>query len=307
MILRSDIMDGLEEIVADVGLEEIVDTDVLDELGLKQCKRCGEEKLMHKDNKHLCIECVKVENVMVSHRRRHNEGWMAVAKEAEIELWSRQPRETDREWQIWLCYRDQYPSKRPTFVDVAEQLTTTVSNVRSVGTRWEFPVRMQAWAKYVDTLTQNQRQKEILAMNEKHISMANKLNAKLERVIENIDVDEVTPSQLASLVKVATDLERKAGADALAINENIVVSRDKLLGREPIVAEADKSKQNELQEIVNILAKAGALGSIIGVKQTTTTTTNMELVTADVDSIVAGDDDDDDDCIDVECETSTEE
>jgi hypothetical protein len=268
-----------ELVEADEIVEIIQDTDVLDELGLKQCKRCGEHKLMHKDNKHLCVDCVRVENQMVSHRRRHNEGWMAVAKEAEIELWSRQPRETDREWQIWLCYRDQYPSKRPTFVDVAEQLTTTVANIRSVGTRWEFPVRMQAWAKYVDALTQNQRQKEILAMNEKHISMANKLNTKLERVIENIDVENVSPSQLASLVKVATDLERKAGADALSINESIVVSRDKLLGREPIVAEADKSKQNELQEIVDILAKAGALGSIIGVKQVTTTTTKMELVT----------------------------
>lgn len=272
----------IEELIVqpEVAQPEIIqDTDVLDELGLKQCKRCGEQKLMHKDNKHLCVDCVRVENQMVSHRRRHNEGWMAVAKEAEIELWSRQPRETDREWQIWLCYRDQYPSKRPTFVDVAEQLTTTVANIRSVGTRWEFPVRMQAWAKYVDALTQNQRQKEILAMNEKHISMANKLNTKLERVIENIDVENVSPSQLASLVKVATDLERKAGADALSINESIVVSRDKLLGREPIVAEADKSKQNELQEIVDILAKAGALGSIIGVKQVTTTTTKMELVT----------------------------
>ena len=263
---------------------ESADLDLeIHEQGLITCVRCSCLKYPHKNNKHLCVDCVKVENQMVSHRRNHNEGWMAVAKEAEIELWERQPRETDREWGIWLCYRDQYPSKKPTFVDVATQIGTTVSNVRSVGARWDYSIRMQAWARYVDILTKEQRQKEILGMNAKHISMAKKLNEKLEQIIESLDISEVTPAQLSSLMKAATDLERKANIDTVATIGQLDDLRDQKLGTGGGV-EAPKTKKEDLQQIVDILAKAGALDHITGMKKTITTvvTEHVELEQEDV-------------------------
>lgn len=99
---------------------------------LVKCSRCGQEKTPHKTNTHLCEDCVKAENNRVSYYRYHNFNWIDVAKEAELELWERQPAETDREWQIWLAYRDIYPSKRPSYRQVAEQLGTTVSVVKKV-------------------------------------------------------------------------------------------------------------------------------------------------------------------------------
>lgn len=272
-------MEELLELQKDGSEEDAMDLEI-HEQGMILCVRCGQDKYPHKDNKHLCVDCVRVENQMVSHRRAHNEGWMAVAKEAEIELWERQPRETDREWGIWLCYRDQYPSKKPTYSDVAEQVKTTVANVRSVGSRWDYSVRMQAWAKYVDIITQEQRQKEILGMNAKHISMAKKLNEKLEKVIDALDIETVTPAQLSSLMKIATELERKANIDSVgtvAVLDNL---RDQKLGSGGGV-DAPKAKKEDLQQIVDILAKAGALEHITGMKKTVTTTT-VEHVELDV-------------------------
>lgn len=273
----------LQEISEDSIDEELELELEIHEQGLITCVRCSCDKYPHKDNKHLCVDCVNVENSLVSHRRRHNEGWMAEAKMAEIELWERQPRETDREWGIWLCYRDQYPYKKPTYSDVAEQMITSVANVRVIGARWDYSVRMQAWAKFVDILTQEQRQKEILEMNAKHISMAKKLNKKLEMVIEVLNVETVTPAQLGTLMRVATELERKANIDSVVTTHNLDSLRDQKLGAGGGV-DAPKAKKEDLQQIVDILAKAGALEHITGMKKTITTTTveHVELEQEDV-------------------------
>jgi len=228
---------------------------------LVKCRRCGQEKTPHKTNTHLCEDCVKAENNRVSYYRYHNFNWIDVAKEAELELWERQPAETDREWQIWLAYRDMYPSKRPSYRQVAEQLGTTVAVVKKVGARWDFPVRLQAWAKYVDELTLQQRQKEILEMNKKHIEMATALNEKLATAINAIDPHELTPKDIKGLLQLSTELERKARLH----NPDLI--RPKLEDDNPNLKESP-TKTEDLGEVLDILIKANVFKTI-GVKQTT--------------------------------------
>jgi hypothetical protein len=137
------------------------------------CRRCLQESEPHAANAHLCDACVKAEDNRVAHFRQHNYNWVEVAQEAELELWERQPGETDHEYNVWLRYRDAYPGKKPSYRGVAEELVTTYGAVHKIGSRWSFPARLQAWAKYVDNLILTQRRQEILDMNQKHIKMAN--------------------------------------------------------------------------------------------------------------------------------------
>ena len=228
---------------------------------LIKCRRCGQEKAPHKTNRHLCEDCVKAENNRISYYRYHNFNWIDVAKEAELELWERQPAETDREWQIWLAYRDMYPSKRPSYREVAEQLGTTVAVVKKVAARWDFPVRLQAWAKYVDNLILKQRQQEILDMNKKHIEMAQALNEKLATAINAIDPYELTPRDIKGLLQLSTELERKARLN------NPDVIRPELTDDSPDLKESP-TKVEDLKEVLDILVKANVFKTI-GVKQTT--------------------------------------
>ncbi len=230
---------------------------------LVKCRRCGQEKTPHKTNTHLCEDCVKAENNRVSYYRYHNFNWIDVAKEAELELWERQPAETDREWQIWLAYRDMYPSKRPSYRQVAEQLGTTVAVVKKVAARWDFPVRLQAWAKYVDNLTLQQRQQEILDMNKKHIEMAQALNEKLATAINAIDPYELTPRDIKGLLQLSTELERKARL------HNPDILRPELADENPYLKESP-TKTEDLKEVLDILVKANVFKTI-GVRQTKTT------------------------------------
>ena len=228
---------------------------------LVKCRRCGQEKTPHKTNKHLCEDCVKAENNRVSYYRHHNFNWIDVAKEAELELWERQPAETDREWQVWLAYRDAYPSRKPSYRQVAEQLGTTVAVVKKVGARWDFPVRLQAWAKYVDNLTLQQRQQEILDMNKKHIEMAQALNEKLAIAINAIDPYALEPKDIKGLLQLSTELERKARL----YNSDVI--RPELMDENPNLKESPTKVEN-LKEVLDILIKANAFKTV-GVRQTT--------------------------------------
>lgn len=229
------------------------------------CRRCSQVKPPHKENRHLCEDCVKAENSRVSYYRQHNFNWMDVAKEADLELWERQPGETDWEYKVWLCYRDAYPGKRPSYRDVAEQLGTTLNAVRKIAQRWTFPTRLQAWAKHVDEITLKQREQEILEMNKRHVEMAKALNDKIQKAIENIDPYELSPREIGTLMKTATELERKARLDQVPKSSADLGVDD----TNPELKKVDIKTEN-ISEILSILGKAGVLNNI-GVRQTVTT------------------------------------
>lgn len=235
------------------------------------CSRCGLQKEQSTADAHLCIECRSIEANIVCTNPNRLKDWTVIAKECDLELWERQPKETDLEWRIWQTYRDCYPTIKPTYKFVAETLATTVDNVRAAATCWVYPMRMQSWAIHCDRVTMQRRKTEIVAMNNQHISMAKKLNEKIADAIERIDPSEVSPAALNSLLKTATDLERKARIDHADAERDVVE-----LGSGVEIVRQEQStltKREDLGEIVDILTKAGVLssGGKVGVKKTTTT------------------------------------
>ena len=246
------------------------------------CPRCGQYKQAHHIDQHLCVDCVKAENNRITYYRQHQEDWINNAKENGLDLWVQQPGETQWEFTVWTAYRDSYPGKKPSYGDVARQLNTTYTSVRKIAQRWSFPVRMQAWMKHCDDITLLQRRQEILDMNKDHVDMAARLRAKLSTAIDMIDPAALKPSEVASLARLASDMERKARIDTIAQEE---VRRDLMTDTENPELKKAPTKQSDLSEVVGILLKAGALGDItqIGVKQTETKTTTTQVVVQDED------------------------
>lgn len=227
------------------------------------CRRCSVEKEPSKRDAHLCEDCVKAENSRVSYYRQRNYNWIDVAKEADLEIWERQPEETDREYQVWLAYRDAYPSVRPSYRLVAETLGTTINVVSKVAQRWDFPVRLQAWAKHVDAMLLKKREQEILDMNQTHISMAERLNQKLSIAIDKIDPNLLTPKEVQGLMRVATDLERKARLTDVPKAPTVLDDKN------PDLRDVEVPTDS-LSEVLKILGAAGVLQNV-GVRQTVTT------------------------------------
>ena len=236
----------------------------VDIVRLINCKRCGNLKPAYKDHNHICEDCAKAENSRVSFYRQHNVDWLDVAKEADLQLWERQPGETDREYQVWLAYRDAYPSVRPSYRTVAEQLCTTINVVKKVGQRWDFQVRMQAWAKHVDDLTLQQRQKEIVDMNKTHIDMATKLQEKLKTAIEGLRPELLEPKDITAMFKLVTEIERKARMDDPQLYKPQVTEENN-----PELREVQTSK-GDIGQIVGILQQAGLIPKVgsVGIETT---------------------------------------
>lgn len=259
-----------EVIVEEANIDE---TEVVEMI---QCPKCGQLKPRARRSPHMCVDCEKAENSRVTYYRQHQDNWMDVAKEAGLDLWLQQPGETQWEFTVWQAYRDSYPGKRPSYSDVAKQLNTTYSAVSKIAQRWSFPVRMQAWMTECDRVTLAQRRQEVLDMNKDHVDMAARLRAKLSTAIDLIEPTTLKPGEIASLARLASEMERKARIDTIAQEE---MRRELIVDTENPNIKKSPTKQSDLSEVVGILLKAGALGDItqIGVRQTETKVTEVVM------------------------------
>lgn len=236
---------------------------------LIKCPKCGQEKIRDNHDRHMCVDCAKAENNRYMRLRNNQGDWMAAAKDAGLDPWLQQPGETQFEYTIWSYYRDSYPGRKPTYGQVAEMAGTTLAVVKRVAQRWSFPARMQVWMTECDRMTMAQRRSEILSMNAAHISMAERLRDKLSMAIDLVEPAALKPSDLATLMKLSAELERKARVDDIAQDEML---RDLSRDIENPNLKRSPTKTNDLSEVVNILLQAGALGSVtqIGIRETTT-------------------------------------
>lgn len=234
------------------------------------CKQCGQTKPASRSTPGWCVDCEKAYNNRYSYMRKHNANWEEIAKDSGLELWERQPGETQLEWSIWLAYRDSYPGAKPTYKGLAEKVGTTYNFVKDTAARWNFQVRMQAWITECDRITLAQRRREVLDMNKDHIDMATRLRAKLSQAIDQLVVADLKPSDINSLMKTVAELEKKARVDTM---ERELTLREGFLDAENPELKKSPTKSNDLGEVVSILLKAGALGDItqIGVRKTETT------------------------------------
>lgn len=223
------------------------------------CRRCGrDDVIMHHSDVHLCIECVKAFNNRVSYYRQ-NVDVVAQARAAGLKLWVQQPGETQWEYTVWCTYRDSYPGKKPSYKSVSEQLLCSSEAVKKIALRWHFQARMQAWMKHCEDETLLQRKTEILEMNKAHIDIASKLREKLLKAIEIMEPSTIKPSEISSLAKTMADLERKAMIDSEAQE---VLRNELLVDTDNPNLKKHQTSQNDLAEVVQILLKSGALGSI---------------------------------------------
>lgn len=238
---------------------------------LMNCPKCGREGVeRHATDYHLCVECVKAENNRLTYYRQHQEDWVEIAKESGLELWRQQPGETQWEYTVWSSYRDSYPGKKPSYSVVARDIGTTHNVVKKIAMRWTFPIRMQAWVRHIDDVTLEQRREQAINMNARHISLAEKINEKIAEGLSYLDASTLRPGEIASLMKTAAELERKARIDMDLQEEQmreIGVDTSAKAGRK-------QAKADDMSEIVQILAAAGALEGLV---MTTTTTTELKV------------------------------
>lgn len=210
------------------------------------CNRCKSESTKL-DADGICPGCVKAEIVP------SKVSWIEIAEQNELELYDRQPGEFDKEWFLWLAYRDQYPHKTPKLKDAAFTIGMNYKAALKTSSKWSYKARLQAWAQHCNEQVTKNRSKEIVDMNLKQKRLASTMLDKLEKAIEVLDPDMLKPSDINSLFKTMTEIQRRSVED-----EHVEWQPDiGLTGKNAI---ADKPvKKDDLAEVMSILAGAGVL------------------------------------------------
>lgn len=248
--------------VAERENKEIVATYEAIKGELWACSKCGATSHPSKDDKELCETCSREAAQVSTMQKKINSDWMELAGELGLELFERQPEETDVEWRIWTAYRSYYPLKLPTYAELAAATGHSQSTVVKAVQKWSYKVRLMSWAKFTDADIQEKRIKAVREMNEKQLGMAQTIQDKLRDAINGIEPALLKPNEIVNLFKVATELERKV---TTYVEEQVAST-----ATEASTKTAALTKPEDISEIVDILKKSGMLqGKQVGIEQTT--------------------------------------
>jgi len=239
--------------------------EIIEEYGIDEewhCKKCGSKSNRSQKDPTLCELCALPVSQNSSLARRINSDWMEQAQELGIALFERQPEETDVEWRIWCAYRGYYPLKLPTYSELATSVGCAVQTVVRTAQKWSFKVRLIEWARHTDSDIQEKRIKAIREMNAKQLTMAQKIQDKLQIAIDALEPETLKPNELVNLFKMSMELERRITEYTEdKVESTAVVSSTK---------QQEVTKQEDIGEVLQILQKAGMLeGKQLGVEQTT--------------------------------------
>lgn len=227
-----------------------------------KCTKCGTTMNQSIADSRYCSQCYDLESQNSAMAKKVNSNWMEQSKELGLELYERQPEETDVEWHIWQTYRSYYPLKLPTWAELAAKCGSAVSTVVKTQAKWSFKVRMIAWIRMVDAGLQEERIVAIREMNEKQLNSAKMIQNKLSQAIENLDPDLLKPNEIVNLFKVATELERKI---TTSVTEKVETESGDAKAKQMAI-----TKPEDLAEVIEILNKSGVLsGKSFGIEQTT--------------------------------------
>lgn len=184
-------------------------------------------------------------------------------------LWDKQREEGPEAFEAFCAYRD---SVHGNLSEVARGLSKSHALLRRWSRTYDWQARREAWLGAKDTTstqaqlkaigdTEEQRAKEVAAMNERHATYARMLAAKVGKRLSTMSDKEVAalkPKDLAHWLDVAVKVERLARG---VNTEQVAVT-----GQDGGAIEVDirRAAEQRLSGIVGEVVAAGAAGSLVG-------------------------------------------
>lgn len=188
--------------------------------------------------------------------------WQSLSRQLGLELYERQPEESDNEWLAWITYREYYPGKLPTMSELARKLHMTVATLMRYSQKWNWKVRMIHWARAMDAEGMSQRRDAIKEMNRQQLELTQTMMNKLTEAMDYLDPAVMKPSEITNMMKFATGLQKE-------INSYVDEKIDQPALDANTVKQSQMTKKEDLSNVAEILASVGLLdGKKIGIKTT---------------------------------------
>lgn len=135
-----------------------------------------------------------------------------IVLDPERDSWDQQPRESSRQYQRFLHYRDlgrlrSLTKVHKTLTELGDKLTYGTLKAQSYLHRWN--ERAQAWDHHQDLLDHDRHIQARREMVDRHQKVASAILAKSMQALRDIKPNELDPADIVRWVKLATDLERQ--------------------------------------------------------------------------------------------------
>lgn len=122
--------------------------------------------------------------------------------------WERQKGESARAFEAFLVYLQMGPERSQQAV--AQRCSKSVSLIRRWSSDNKWVERCRAWDNYLQQEAKKAAVAEVRKMNQRHAKMASAIQATAMQALQELGTDMVNPKNFASIVKLATDLERQS-------------------------------------------------------------------------------------------------
>ena len=125
------------------------------------------------------------------------------------EIWERQKDESNKAYHTFCIYRDLGPDR--SLEKTREILGKSAGYTRWMQTwssKYDWVTRAQAYDDYIEGKKRKKNEKEILEMAERHVKVAKAFLLIIAQALQQIDPAQLSPSDMAKWLEVATKLER---------------------------------------------------------------------------------------------------
>lgn len=184
-----------------------------------------------------------------------------IALDPGLDPWDQQPRESSRQYERFLRFRDLGRMRSLTtcnkmLTEIGDELT--YGTIRGQSHRYRWASRAQAWDHHQDELDRERTTQARRAMIERHQKIAGALHKKALESLRSLTPADLDPADIVRFLKLATDLEVRAIGDP---NQTIAVTGP---AGGPIVTEditglTGEQRHVRLKEIATELARRAGL------------------------------------------------
>jgi hypothetical protein len=175
------------------------------------------------------------------------------------EIWERQNNESSKAYAAFCVYRDLGPERS---LDKALSVANKKPTNRRHWSRWmekyRWYERAQAYDDYIERKERKEKEKAILEkadeMADRHVKLAKAFQQRIAQALQQIDPAQLSPSDMAKWLDVATKLER------LSIGEPTEIGKQEVQGQVTQRYEYDITQRIEqYADVYRQLARRGVL------------------------------------------------
>lgn len=173
--------------------------------------------------------------------------------------WYRQRRETPKQWQAFVIYRDMGNDR--SLQQTADALDLkTKSNLEKWSVKNDWIVRSAAWDERRDEKNQEKRLDAVEEMAERHAEVAKSLIAKVIERVATLKPEELQPGQCSHWLDVAVKIERLSRGAPTAVTRTETDEAEKDEARRVLADAQTRRSLDQAASRIHLVSNARRAG-----------------------------------------------